>query len=126
MIILVHAPQFALKEPYATRYTTSRDLLAHRTGLPSFGGDLLGKLGYSSAEILQRIRYIEPATSFRNWANYSNVGFFVAGELLAQRANSSWEQVHSGSFFAPLNMERTGFAANLDGANVAVPHAWPE
>ena len=44
--------RFALKEPYATRYTTSRDLLAHRTGLPSFGGDLLGKLGYSSAEIL--------------------------------------------------------------------------
>ena len=51
------------------------------------------------------------------------MGFFVAGELLAQRANSSWEQVLSGSFFAPLNMGRTGFAANLDGANVAVPHA---
>ncbi len=121
--IIRFLPQFALQEPYSTRYTTSRDLLAHRTGLPPFGGDLLGRMGYSSDEILYRVRFIKPASSFRDKAFYSNVGFFVAGELLAKLANSSCEDAIKKTLMRPLKMNRSGFSSNLDLQNVAYPHA---
>lgn len=122
--INLHLPQFALKEPYATRYATSRDLLAHRTGLPAFGGDLLSKIGYTREQILSRVRFIEPASSFRNKAYYSNGGFFIAGELLAKLSNSSWEAAIQSTLLDPLKMTRSGFAANLDKTNVASAHAF--
>lgn len=121
--IIKHLPEFALQDPYPSRFATARDLLAHRTGLPAFRGDLLGKMGYSSPEILYRVRFIEPATSFRNTANYSNVGFFVAGELLGKIFKSSWEQVLKEKLLSSLDMQRTGFANQLDKSNVAASHA---
>lgn len=116
-------PQFALKEAYPSRFATIRDLLAHRTGLPAFGGDLLGKLGYSAEEVLYRIRFISPETSFRNRAYYSNVGYFVAGQVLEQASRRTWEETIRNTFLLPLNMSRSGFSANLDKENVAYPHA---
>ncbi len=121
--VIKNLPQFVIKDPYPSRVASARDLLAHRTGLPAFGGDLLGKMGYSSQEILSRVRYIEPATTFRNKANYSNVGFFVAGELLGRLMSSSWEKVIASFLLTPLEMQRSGFAPNLDNSNVAYAHA---
>lgn len=120
--IIDYLPEFGMMDPYPTRYATSQDLLAHRTGLPAFGGDLLGKLGYSREDIISRVKFIEPATSFRNKAFYSNVGFFLAGELVAKLMNTTWENAVQSSFLNPLKMTRSGFAANLDNSNTASSH----
>ncbi len=121
--VMRHLPRFALNDPYPSRFATPRDLLAHRTGLPAFGGDLLGKIGYSPSEILSRIRLIEPAASFRERPYYSNICYFTAGELIGKLAESDWENVVEKAFLEPLKMTRSGFAANLDEDNVAYPHA---
>lgn len=120
--VIRHLPQFALKDPYPTRYATARDLLAHRTGLPAFAGDLMGKLGYSDEDILYRVRFIEPATSFRDKPHYSNLGYFVAGELLAAVSGQSWEEAIQKTLLDPLKMTRSGFASNLNNKNVAYGH----
>lgn len=117
-------PNFALKDPYPTRYTTPRDLLAHRTGLPAFKGDLFDHLGYTREEVIQRIRYIDPACSFREKANYSNVGYFLAGEVAAYAAGAAWEDVVTENLLKPLSMTRSRFTKTLDEqSNVASPHA---
>ncbi|MFA6916098.1 MAG: serine hydrolase [Parachlamydiales bacterium] len=121
--VIRHLSPFALKEAYASRYANARDLLSHRTGLPAFGGDLLGKLGYSSEEILYRVRFIEPATSFRNISFYSNVGFFIAGELLAKLAEKPYQEAIKSTLLVPLKLERTGFADRLQDSNTAYSHA---
>jgi CubicO group peptidase (beta-lactamase class C family) len=121
--IILHFPPFLLKDVYASRFSNSKDLLAHRTGLPPFGGDLLGKLGYSDAQILERIAFITPSTTFRERAQYSNVGYFLAGELLAAVSGTSWQKSIQDSLLTPLSMNRTGFASNLDQDNVASSHA---
>lgn len=121
--IIRHLPQCTFKEIYTTRYATARDLLSHRTGLPAFGGDLLGKMGYPNEEILFRVRHINPETSFRNRAYYSNVGFFIAGELVKGLSTQSWDEVVRNDLFVPLKMTRSGFAAQLDGENVAKAYA---
>jgi CubicO group peptidase (beta-lactamase class C family) len=120
-----YLPELVLHDPYPTRYVTARDFLAHRSGLPAFGGDLLGRLGYDRAEVLRRVRYIEPEHSFREEAGYSNVGFFIAGEVAARANGSSWEQVITSKVFAPLGMRRSGTSSHdrpADG-NWAANHA---
>jgi len=120
--ILGYLPEFALKNAYPTCYTTTRDLLAHRTGLPAFEGDLLGKLGFSDEEILQKVSLIEPASTFREQAHYSNLGYFIAGELLGQLSGLPWKEAVERTLLQPLAMKRTGFAEKLADKNVAFPH----
>ncbi len=116
-------PNFALHDPYPTRYTTARDLLSHRTGLPAFTGDLFDHLGYTREEVVKRIRFIEPACSFRDEANYSNLGFFLAGETAANSTGSTWENLVRTSLLSPLAMNRSGFTDTIDRqSNAAFPH----
>jgi CubicO group peptidase (beta-lactamase class C family) len=116
-------PHFALHDPYPTRYTTARDLLSHRTGLPAFTGDLFDHLGYSREEVVERIRFIEPACSFREEANYSNIGFFLAGETAAKATGSRWEELVRASLLGPLGMTRSGFTDSIEAdSNAAFPH----
>ena len=77
--VIDYLPEFVLKDQYATRMCTPKDLLAHRTGLPAFKGDNLEALGFERDDCLRRFRFIEPACSFREEANYSNPGFLTAG-----------------------------------------------
>lgn len=121
--IIKHLPAFALYDPYSTRYSTALDLLAHRTGLPAFAGDLLGQIGYNREEILFRARFIAPSVSFREKAQYSNMGFFVAGELLSKLAKAPFETVIKDLLLTPLKMSDSGFGELLDGNNVAASHA---
>lgn len=121
--VLNHLPSFALQDIYASRYATSRDLLAHRTGLPAFQGDLLGFLGYTQEEVLFRVRFIPPEVSFRAKGLYSNVNFFIAGELLESLSKATWTKAIQTSLLTPLEMYRTGGAENLKNSNVAFPHA---
>ena len=60
--VVTYLPGFALKDTYAGEHATLRDLLAHRTGFRHFDGDLLGRLGYSNSEMLERMRYLEPGS----------------------------------------------------------------
>lgn len=121
--ILDYLPSFALQDIYASRYATSRDLLAHRTGLPAFQGDLLGSLGYTPEEVLFRLRFLPPAVSFRAEGLYSNVNFFVAGEVLASLSKRTWIKAIQAALLTPLEMYRTGGVENLKSSNIASPHA---
>lgn len=105
--VITHLPEFALYDPYPTRHATTRDLLAHRTGLPAFSGDLLGEVGFDRREALRRIRFVPPAASFRDKALYSNLGFFAAGEVAARVAGSSWNDVVQSRLLTPLGMTRS-------------------
>ena len=123
--VIDHLPEFALFDPYPTRYCTVRDLLAHRSGLPAFIGDILGDLGFDRPEVLRRVRFIPPGSSFREVGAYSNIGFFVAGEVLARLAGSTYEAAVQRRLLDPLGLARTAPAAAVDqaGGNVAGAHA---
>jgi CubicO group peptidase (beta-lactamase class C family) len=106
--VVQYLPGFALKDTYAGEHATLRDLLAHRTGFKHFDGDLLGRLGYSDSEMLQRMRYLTPGTSFRETSVYSNAGFFIAGEVAAKADKRSWEDATDARIIRPLGMTRSG------------------
>jgi CubicO group peptidase (beta-lactamase class C family) len=108
-------PAFRLHDAYAGRWVNARDLLSHRAGFPAFFGDLFDHLGYGRADVLRRIRYVQPATSFRDRPAYSNIGFFLAGELAAQAGGQPFAALARTLIFQPLAMTRTGVASSLIG-----------
>jgi CubicO group peptidase (beta-lactamase class C family) len=122
--VMDYLPEFVLKDGYASRNCTARDLLAHRSGLPAFTGDNLESFGFSRAEIMRRIRFIEPACTFREKAGYSNPGFFAAGMLAAKLGGDSYEHLVEKRLFEPLAMTRSGLSTKscCPDKNVADAH----
>ncbi len=101
------SPETVLIAPYATENATLRDYLAHRTGLPAYGGDLLTQLGYSQDELVRRARYLEFDHSFRaEWA-YSNYGIFLGQFSAAHAAGISAPELLSRGMLTPLGMSRS-------------------
>lgn len=120
-----YLPSFELYDPYVTRELSISDLLSHRSGLATFGGDLLWyESEYSRDEILRRIRFLKPASSFRSRFGYQNILFLAAGEVVAKVSGKSWDEFVRERFFVPLGMKRTvtSHADLLNSSNVAIPH----
>jgi CubicO group peptidase (beta-lactamase class C family) len=122
--IFNYLPEFVAYDPYMTRYLTERDLLAQRTGWPAYTGDMVDSFGYDRAEILRRLRFFKPRYSLREVAQYSNPGFFVAGEVAAAASQQSWNELVEQRLFKPLGMSRSGTRAkDLQNANATAAHA---
>ncbi|HYP52835.1 MAG TPA: serine hydrolase [Pyrinomonadaceae bacterium] len=120
-----YLPGFQLFDPYATRELTVRDLLSHRSGLATFGGDLLWyETTYTRDEILRRVRFLRPASSFRSAYGYQNIMFLAAGEIVPAVTGRSWDDFIRERFFAPLGMtsSTTSVRAFKPSDNVATPH----
>lgn len=122
--IFNYLPEFVAYDPYMTRYLTERDLLAQRTGWPAYTGDALDSFGYDRAEILRRLRFFKPRYSLREVAQYSNPGFFVAGEVAAAASQQSWNDLVEQRLYKPLEMARSGTREkDLQNANATAAHA---
>jgi CubicO group peptidase (beta-lactamase class C family) len=120
-----HLPGFQLHDPFTTRELTVRDLLSHRSGLATFGGDLLWyETNYPRAEIIRRVRHLKPATSLRSAFGYQNIMFIAAGEIVPAVTGKSWDDFLRERLFAPLRMTRTTtkHAVLMSAPNVATPH----
>jgi CubicO group peptidase (beta-lactamase class C family) len=118
------SPETALVAPYATDNATLRDYLAHRTGLPAYGGDLLTQLGYSPNELVRRARFLAFDHSFREEWAYSNYGIFLGQFSAAHAAGISAPELLSNAIFRPLGMARSApaLAALFEDVNRATPH----
>jgi len=120
-----YLPGFQLYDPYVTREMRIRDLLCHRSGLATFGGDLLWYMTtYSRDEVLRRVRYLKPVTSFRTAYGYQNLMFLAAGQIIPAVTGKSWEDFIKENFFMPLGMSSstTSIAAFKPGDDIATPH----
>ena len=118
-------PGFKMYDPYATSEMTVRDLLVHRSGLGLGAGDLLfyPPTTLSSADIVQRLRYIKPATSFRSAYAYDNLLYVVAGQVIEAVTQSSWHDAMRQRILKPLGMNDTSTFSDVPaGVNRAWPH----
>ena len=122
--VIDHIPEFQLSDPWVTREVTIRDLLLHRTGLPGTDG-LWTRFRYSPDEMMRRLRYVKPNSSFRSRWDYQNVMYGVAGMVVERVSGMSWEDFLRTRIFAPLGMTETEplVAGILSKPNVATPHA---
>src|ERR1051325_10301282 len=95
-------PAFAMFDPWVTQHITIRDMYAHRSGLPEHTGDLLEDLGFSRAQILHRLRYQHPESSFRSHYAYTNFGMTEGGVAAAKAYGLDWEKASEEKLYRPL------------------------
>jgi CubicO group peptidase (beta-lactamase class C family) len=119
-------PGFQMYDPWVTREITIRDLLVHRSGLGPGQGDLMfvPSTDISRADLVRRIRFLKPKTSFRSAYAYDNVLYAVAGQVVEQVTGQTWEDFVEARIFAPLGMKSavTNDVDRLTAPNRAFPH----
>jgi len=125
--VIKHLPGFKVADPYVTRELTIRDLLSHRTGLGLGAGDLMywPDTDFTRERVLAGAAHLRQASSLRSRYAYNNLGFVVAGEVVAKVAGMPWEAFVAQRLLKPLGMAETRITSDglPDSANVAMPHA---
>lgn len=125
--VVKHLPDFQMYDAYVTREMTVRDLLTHRSGLGLGAGDLLWwpTTTFSTDEIIEKLRYIRPATSFRNSYAYDNLLYIVAGKIIARKSGKSWGDTVRERILALIGMNTTttSLAENEGNPNASNAHS---
>ena len=75
-------------DPYVSKEMRIRDLLCHRSGLGLGEGDLMfwPHTTFTRDEVVYRLRFLKPATSFRTTYAYNNLMFVTAGQVVAAKS----------------------------------------
>ncbi len=125
--VIDHVPGFQMYDPYVTREMQVRDLLVHRSGLGLGAGDLMfwPSTDLSPDEIVRRIRFLKPATSFRSQYAYDNVLYLVPGQIVRAVTGKPWNEFMRERIFVPLAMSRTNVDSHSieTDSDAATPHA---
>jgi len=120
-------PGFAMYDPYVSHEMTIRDLLTHRSGMGLGEGDLLfwPHTTFKREEIIYKLRFMKPATSFRSRYAYDNLLYIAAGQIIPAVTGKLWEEYVTQRILKPLGMKTTTLSnAHFPaGADVAWPHS---
>jgi CubicO group peptidase (beta-lactamase class C family) len=120
-------PGFQMYDPYVSHEMTIRDLLTHRSGMGLGEGDLLfwPHTTYKREEIIYRLRFMKPASSFRSHYAYDNLLYMTAGQIVPAVTGTSWDDYVREKILTPLNMKATNVSTTQfkPGDNYAFPHS---
>ena len=118
-----YLPEFQMYDPYVTSELTIRDLVSHRVGLDTFSGDLLWyETTYGEDEILNRLRFLKPVSSFRTRYGYQNLMFIAAGRIIEKVSGKPWCDFVKERILRPIGMSRTTCSVKDLPDNAAWPH----
>jgi CubicO group peptidase (beta-lactamase class C family) len=118
-----YLPELQMYDPWVTSELTIRDLVSHRVGLDTFSGDLLWyDTTYSTDEILRRVRYLKPVSSFRTRFGYQNLMYIAAGRVVEKASGMKWADFVRTRILEPLGMDRTTTSVRDMKDNFAMPH----
>ncbi|MCD9185644.1 MAG: serine hydrolase [Pyrinomonadaceae bacterium] len=121
--VIKYLPEFQLADAYVTREMTIRDLITHRSGFDTFSGDLLWyETTYTNDEIIRRLRYLKPVSSFRSKYGYQNLMFITAGKVIERVSGKTWQAFVKERILDPLGMTRTTTSVKDLKDNYATPH----
>jgi CubicO group peptidase (beta-lactamase class C family) len=118
-------PGFVMYDPYVSHEMTIRDLLTHRSGMGLGEGDLLfwPHSTYTREEIIYKLRFMKPASSFRSHYAYDNLLYMTAGQIIPAVTGISWDDYIRQRIFTPLGMTHSSVTELKPTDNVAYPHS---
>src|SRR5580658_5648842 len=118
---------FQMYDPYVSHEMTIRDLLTHRSGMGLGEGDLLfwPHTTYTRDDIIFRLRFMKPASSFRSRFAYDNLMYIAAGQIIPAVTGKPWEEYIREKILLPLGMKTSNLSTNAfkPGDNYASPHS---
>ena len=120
-------PGFVMYDPYVSHEMTIRDLLTHRSGMGLGEGDLLfwPRTTYSRDDIIYRLRFMTPHSSFRSHYAYDNLLYMTAGQIIPAVTGTSWDDYIRQHIFSPLGMSHSDVstAEYKPEGDYAYPHS---
>jgi CubicO group peptidase (beta-lactamase class C family) len=120
-------PGFQMYDPYVSHEMTIRDLLTHRSGMGLGEGDLLfwPHTTFTRDDIIYRLRFMKPASSFRSHYAYDNLMYIAAGQIIPAVTGKSWEEYIREEILVPLGMKTTNLSndAFKSSDDYAFPHS---
>ncbi len=122
-LLLEHLPEVHFSDPALTQQLTLRDLLAHRTGLPST--DLWTFVQQMPlTEQIPRLRLVKPEASPRTRLIYQNTMYELAGLIIERISGKPWDEFLTDRLWHPLGMQETyGSRGRIDNSGKHVmPH----
>ena len=123
--ITKHVPELHFADPMLTEQLMVRDLLAHRTGLPStdywsFFQDM------PLDEQITRLQTVKSAAPVRTRLIYQNTMFEIAGLLIERLSGQRWHHFLTERLWQPVGMQETYGAREQIGAgqSYVMPHMY--
>ncbi len=120
-------PGFVMYDSYVSHEMTIRDLLTHRSGMGLGEGDLLfwPQSTYTREEIIYKLRFMKPASSFRSHYAYDNLLYMTAGQIIPAVTGVSWDDYIRQHIFAALGMSNSNLSTTAfkPGDDYAFPHS---
>src|SRR5579859_7455806 len=120
-------PGFVMYDPYVSHEMTIRDLLTHRSGMGLGEGDLLfwPHSTYTRNDIIYKLRFMKPQSSFRSHYAYDNLLYMTAGQIIPAVTGTSWDDYILQHIFTPLGMAHSVTSNKLfkPGDDYAAPHS---
>ena len=104
--VIDHLPQFQLSDPLLTQKITIRDLLQHTTNLPSHDGAWY-RATIDRHELLKRLCHLPLTNPLEKRFIYQNLNYLIAGLLLEEVTQRSWEELMYQQLLYPLGMYNT-------------------
>ncbi len=120
-------PGFVMYDPYVSHEMTIRDLLTHRSGMGLGEGDLLfwPQSTYTRNDIIYKLRFMKPKSSFRSHYAYDNLLYMTAGQIIPAVTGISWDDYIRQRIFTPLGMKHSTVTNTSfkPGDDYAYPHS---
>src|SRR6266568_3221023 len=115
-------PTIEFYNSYLNNTITLRDMLSHRTGITRHDS-IWYKSDYSTKELFERLKYLEPKESPRQIFLYNNMMYAGAGYSIELRSGKPWMDYVREKILQPLEMNHTVFsiADMLKQPDVGVP-----
>jgi len=115
--IVKHIPELHFSDPLLTEQLMVRDLLAHRTGLPStdfwtFFQDM------PLDEQIRRLETVPAAAPLRTRLIYQNTMFELAGLMIKRLSGMRWDDFLRERLWLPIGMTETFGARGQIGSNM--------
>ena len=115
-------PAIDFYNSYLNNTITLRDMLAHRTGITRHD-TIWYKSDYSTKELFERLKYLEPKESPRQIFLYNNMMYAGAGYAIELQSGKPWAKFVRERILQPLGMTHTVFSISdmLKQPDVGVP-----
>ena len=123
------SPGFVMYDPYVSHEMTIRATCSPTAaacglgrGRPAF---FWPHTTYTRDEIIYKLRFMKPHSSFRSRFAYDNLLYMTAGQIIPAVTGTSWDDYIRQRIFTPLGMTHSNVSnANIKpGDDVAFPHS---
>ena len=102
-------PTIEFYNSYLNNTITLRDMLAHRTGITRHDS-IWYKSDYSTKELFERLKYLDPKESPRQIFLYNNMMYAGVGYSIQLQSGKPWAEFVREKIFQPLGMSHTVFS----------------